>query len=210
VAIDHEAALRFLRTAFEPEDWIAVFLKSHETGRVAQRVAPVSLVMSPALQAWVSRENDAAVSVFVSVNGLRPRTASRARSAIATVRHVFLDADHDGPHVVAAIAARPDLPPPSYLLHSSPNRVHVFWRATGFTAERVEALQKHLARELGTDPAATPCSQTTRLPGCRNHKYRPPSVVTVEYRDIDHVYRPMDFPAAVRMDGHAVRAVPHI
>src|SRR5439155_21521229 len=147
VAMDHEAALRFLGTAFEPEDWIAVFLKSYETGRVAKRVAPVSLVMSAAFQAWMSRENDAAVNVFVSVNGIRSRTVSRARSAIAAVRHVFLDVDRDGPRVVSAIAARPDLPPPSYLLHSSPNRVHVFWRAAGFTIERVEALQKHLAHQ---------------------------------------------------------------
>jgi hypothetical protein len=132
--------------------------------------------------------------MFVSVNGIRPRTVSRARSAIAEVRHVFLDADHDGPRVVTAIAERPDLPPPSFVLHSSPDRVHVFWRVAGFTIDRVEALQKHLARELGTDPAATPCCQTTRLPGCWNHKYQPPSLVTVEYREVDHVYGPMDFP----------------
>jgi hypothetical protein len=39
MAIDLEAPLRFLRTAFQPDDWIAVLLKSHETGATAQRWA---------------------------------------------------------------------------------------------------------------------------------------------------------------------------
>ena len=52
------------------------------------------------------------------------------------------------------MAGRADLPPLSYVLHSSPKRVHVFWRVTGFTIEQVEALQQQLASELDTDPAA--------------------------------------------------------
>jgi hypothetical protein len=110
---------------------------------------------------------------------------------------VFVEADHDAPEVLAVIAARPDLPPPSYVLHSSPNRVHIFWRVTDFTSDRVEALQKQLAHELDTDLAATPCSQTTRLPGFFNHKYTPPHLVTIEYRRADHVYSPADFPVPV-------------
>ena len=39
--IDREAPLAFLATAFEPADWVAVFLKSYASGRVAQRVRPV-------------------------------------------------------------------------------------------------------------------------------------------------------------------------
>jgi hypothetical protein len=192
--MDRAAALRFLETAYQPDDWIAVLLKSHETGRVAQRIVPVSLVKTPRLQAWLDRENHAGGSVYLTVNVIQPRRASRTRRAIAAVRHVFLDADHDAPRVLASLAARQDLPPPSYVLHSSPNRVHVFWRVAGFTTDGVEAMQKHLAWEFGTDPAATPCSQTTRLPGSRNHKYRPAWLVTMEYRDVDQVYTPMDFP----------------
>ena len=191
---DDDTPLQFLRRAYHPDDWVAVFLKSYESGRVAQRVAPVSVVMSSPCQAWLARENDAAVNVYVSVNAIRPRRVSRRRTAIGAIRHVFLDADHDGPAIVAAIAARRDLPPPSYVLHSSPNRVHVLWRATGFTIERVEALQKQLARELATDSAATSCSQTTRVPGFLNQKRRPAYRVTIEYRAVDAVYAPDDFP----------------
>src|SRR5439155_8935276 len=112
-------------------------------------------------------------NVYVSLNAVAPDRSSRARDAVVAVRHVFLEIDHDGPQTVAAIATRKDLPLPSYVLHSSPNRFHVFWRASGFTIDAVEALQKQLAQELRTDPAATPCTQTTRMPGFVNHKGHP-------------------------------------
>jgi hypothetical protein len=208
--VDSAATLQFLRTAYEPDDWVAVFLKSFESGRVAQRIAPLSVVMSPRFQGWLVRENETTVNVYVSANAIRPRTVSRRRTAIGTVRHVFLDADKDGNAVLGAIAARRDLPSPSYVLHSSPNRIHVFWRVTSFTVEHVEALQKQLARDLDTDPAATSCSQTTRLPGFLNYKRNPPSPITVEYRCIQTRYSPADFPlpeATVRSDGGSFRPV---
>jgi hypothetical protein len=156
-----------------------------------------------AVPGLLARENNATLNVYVSVNVISPRKVSRRRTAIGAIRHVFLDADHDGPAVLAAIAARGDLPPLSYVLHSSPNRVHVFWRVAGFTIEHVEALQKQLARELDTDPAATSCSQTTRLPGFLNRKRRPACRVTMEYRGVESMYAPSDFPtpSAVRPRG---------
>ena len=103
------------------------------------------------------------------------------RDAICGIRHVFLEEDADGPGLLAALTTRPDLPPPSYVLHSSPGRVHVFWRVRGFDAGTVETMQKRLARELRSDTAATSCAQTTRLPGFANHKRQTPSPVTIEY-----------------------------
>jgi hypothetical protein len=133
-------------------------------------------------------------NVFVSVNAIASGRRSRTRDAIGAVRHVFLDADDDGPAVIARIERRPELPRPSYILQSSPNHVHVFWRVTGFTPAAVELLQKQLARELRTDPAATPVTQNTRLPGFFNHKRAQPHLVTIEYRNVDVHYRPEDFP----------------
>lgn len=194
-AANREAALRFLRTAFEPDDWIAVFLKSYQTGRTTQRVGPLALVVDARFQAWLRAENAARANVYVSINAVTPGKRSRRRDAVRAIRHVFLDADRDGARVLAAIDLRRDLPRPSYVLQSSPNRVHVLWRAADFTVDVVERLQKQLARELHTDPAATPCSQTTRLPGFFNHKYRPAHLVTVEYRSSERRYAPGDFPA---------------
>ena len=197
MAIDLDAPLRFLRTAFQPDDWIAVLLKSHETGATAQRVGPVSLVASVRFQAWLRAQSARRFSVFASVNAIRPQRKARTRDAIGEIRHVFLDADRDGQGVLAAIAGSRDLPPPSYVLHSSANRLHVFWRVVGFSKEGVEALQKQLARELGTDRAATSCAQVTRLPGFVNHKYRPASLVTVEYAWPRRMFRPADFRRAL-------------
>ncbi|MEP0848659.1 MAG: hypothetical protein HRF50_17775 [Phycisphaerae bacterium] len=193
--VDRDAPLRFVRTAFAPDDWVAIFLKSYETGRVHQRVGPVCWVTHPRFQAWLRFKNLQRFNVYVSVNAIAPGRRSRTRDAVGAIRHVFLEADRDGPAVLAAIAARGDLPPPSYVLHSSPNRVHVFWRVGGFDAARVEALQKRLSQELGTDTAATPATQTTRLVGFMNHKYVPPHLVTIEYRDTETVHAPTAFPS---------------
>jgi hypothetical protein len=133
--------------------------------------------------------------MYVSVNTIRAGCRRRTKDAIAAVRHVFLEADHDGPGLLERIRARSGLPPPSYILQSSPGKVHVFWRATGFTPAGVERLERHLSRDLGTDVAATTCSQTTRLPGFRNHKRRPSHLVRAVYADVVTRYTPGSFPS---------------
>src|SRR5262245_34827893 len=76
--LDYKAPLRFLETAFLPDEWIAVFLKSYESGRSTQRVGPVSVVASPRFQSWLRSQNVATFNVYVSVNvlaaGQRERT----------------------------------------------------------------------------------------------------------------------------------------
>jgi hypothetical protein len=133
--------------------------------------------------------------IYVSVNAIRAGCRTRTKDAIGAIRHIFLEADRDGPRLIAEVSARAELPAPSYVLESSPGRVHVFWRASGFTPDAAERLQKHLARELGTDEAATPCSQTTRLPGYRNHKRTPSPLVTIAYGATEVRYTAQHFPA---------------
>lgn len=193
--VNHAAAIQFLTAMFEPWDSVAFVLKSHERNVAAQRVGTLPWVGGELCQQWLRRMNCRKCSVFVSVNAIAPGRRSRTREDIGTVRHVFLDADADGAAVVSRVEARPDLPPVSYVLHASPNHVHLLWRVTGFDHDRVERLQKQLAAELSTDPAATPVTQCTRLPGFFNHKRTEPYLVTVEYRDAVTRYRPDDFPA---------------
>jgi hypothetical protein len=192
--VDRAAPLQFLRTAYEADDWIAVFLKRYDTGGAVQRVGPVTLFQQPNMQAWLRFMNACHFNVFCSVNAVSPGKRSRTRDAVCAIRHVFIDVDRDSRGVLATINVRRDLPTPSYVVHSSPDRVHVFWRATGFTKFATEQLQKYLARELGSDPAATPCSQTTRMPGFLNYKYAPPVLVRAKYGRATRVYTPSDFP----------------
>jgi hypothetical protein len=192
--VEPAAPLRLLRAGYAREDWVAVFLKSYTMDETCQRVLPIKQIASSRFLAWLRSRNAAGWNIYVSVNAVTPNGRSRARDRINAVRHVFLEADQDGPDVLATLADRPDLPPPSYLLHSSRNRVHVFWRVAGFDIARVEALQKQLAHGLNTDTAATSCSQMTRLPGYFNHKRRPPELVTMVYGRVNRVYGPEDFP----------------
>jgi hypothetical protein len=171
-----------------------VFVKSYESGVTTQRVGPLELFIGTRFQAWLRWRNLLHGNIYVSVNAISPHQRSRTREAVAAIRHVFLDVDDDGPETLAAIAARKDVPPPSYVLRTSPRRMHILWRVCNFSIKRLETLQKQLAHELRTDRAATACSQMTRLPGFINHK-RQGHLVSVAYRDVARLYTPADFPA---------------
>lgn len=192
--VDRDAPLRFLRAAFLPDDWIAVLLKRHDTGEAVQRVGPVEMVVNARFQSWLRFKNAHRFNVFVSINALTPGRRSRRRESVTAVRHVFLDADKDADRVLSAIGRRSDLPTPSFIVRSSKGRAHVLWRVQGMSIERAEALQKHLARELGTDSAATSAAQMTRLPGFFNQKYDPPRFVQVVRGDARLRHAARDFP----------------
>jgi len=193
VPINWSAPVRFLRAAFAPNDSIGVLLKTYRTGQVIQRIVPVPTATSDRFQAWLRHLNAHGWNAYVGVNAYRPGR-SRAREAVAHVRHLFLEEDVDGPGLLAALSTRPDLPPPSYVLHSSPGRLHVLWRVRDIPPSRVELLQKQLARELLTDRAATSCAQTTRLPGFFNHKRKPSVRVDIEYLHWRDVVSANDLP----------------
>jgi hypothetical protein len=200
MTIDTEAPIRFLRTAYEPADWIALFLKSYDTGQVLQRVGPLALFLEPRIHAWLRAMNAKRFNIYVSVNAVREGQRTRTKHAIAAVRHIFLEADEDGHERLAEISARTDLPPLSYILESSPGRLHFFWRVANFSSEGAERLQKYLARVFGTDLAATSCSQTTRIAGYHNHKRTPSHLITVRYGHPEPRFTPESFPQPLAVE----------
>ncbi len=191
--MSRDVASRFLRTMFGADDWVAVFLKAYDTGHICQRVAPIAMFAEPRWQVWLRVMNVHRFNVYVSVNAMTPGRHERTKGAVRAVRHAFLDADHDGPAVVRSLEACGG-PPPSCVIHSSPGRIQVLWRVRGFSPERVERLQKWLARVFGTDAAATTCTQTMRIPGFLNWKYTPQVAVTGDYGEMGTVFEPSDFP----------------
>jgi hypothetical protein len=208
MTIDTDAPIRFLQTAYEPNDWIAVFLKSYDTGQVLQRVGPLALFVERKVHAWLRAMNARRFNIYVSVNAVREGQRTRTKDAIAVVRHIFLEADEDGHERLAEISARTDLPPLSYILESSPGRLHFFWRVSDFSSASAERLQKYLARVFGTDLAATSCSQTTRIAGYQNHKRTPSHLITVRYRYPELRYSPESFPQPPTVEPAVRRPTP--
>jgi len=66
VGVDRAAPVRFLKTAFEPDDWVAIFLKCYDTSSVAQRVGSVSWVQSERCQRWLRAMNSRKYNVYVA------------------------------------------------------------------------------------------------------------------------------------------------
>ena len=100
LTVSRDVAPGFLRTMFEADDWVAVFLKAYDTGRVCQRVAPIAMFSEARWQTWLQVMNTHRFNVYVSVNAMTPGRHERTKDAVRAVRHVFLDADYDGPAVL--------------------------------------------------------------------------------------------------------------
>lgn len=193
VEVRSEAA-QFLRTSFGSDDWTALLLKNVDVGRSVQRTGSLAWACRDSVLDWLRTQDAARSDVYVSVNALAAGAHSRTRRDVAVVRHVFLDIDQDALDVLRQVERRSDIPPPSYVMHTSRGRAHILWRARDFDASGVERLQKQLAADLGGDLAATSVTQLTRLPGFWNCKHDKPYMVWVDYRDTEHVYTPRDFP----------------
>ncbi len=189
-------AAKFLQACFEWDDWTALLLKNRHAAKVVQQIGSLPWACSDQVQEWLLERNTARHDVDASVNAIAARARSRTRLDVAAVRHLFLDVDQDAQRVLSQLERRSDLPPASYVLHTSPDRVHVLWRVRNFDGNTVERLQKRLAADVGADMAATSVTQLTRLPGFRNHKYDGPYVVWVDYWDVERVNTPLDFPYA--------------
>ncbi len=186
-------AAQFLRTCFARDDWTAFLLRNVDNGGAVQRIGSLAWACRGDVLNWLRTRNAAHSDVYVGVNALAAGAHSRTRRDVAVVRHVFLDVDQNTQGVLRQLERCRNLPPPSYVVHTSPKRAHVLWRARDFDISAVERLQKRLAADLGGDLAATSVTQLTRLPGFRNHKYDEPYVVWVDCRDVQHVYTPRDF-----------------
>jgi hypothetical protein len=183
--MDKNTASKYIRENFEPTDRLAIVLLNKGSGQVIQRLADADKIASESFQAWLRHQNAQRFEVYVSMNTLSAEARGRTKDDIETVRHVYLDFDTNGTAAVEALVRRTDVPPPNYVINSSPDKWQAIWKVTGFEKDQAETLQRGLARETGADIAATDSARVMRLPGFYNHKYADPHYVRYEQRSTE-------------------------
>lgn len=204
--MDKQTASHYVRSNFEPNDRLAVVLIHKPSGGVTQRFSTADRIASAEYQGWLRHMNAQKHEVYIAMNAVAANSFNRTKSDVAAIRHVYLDFDHDGTARVQAMRQRDDMPQPSYLLNTSPDKWQAVWKVEGFDLEQAESLMRGLVREFGADPAATDASRVMRLPGLYNHKYEKPHLVRAEEISRE-VYRPKHFPQA-GTEGPGSRVLP--
>lgn len=194
MSLDCSIPIRFLKTAYQGDDVVAIAFRRLPDRGWGHRFVRVDRACADPFQRWLRYLNAGGYDLYVSMNTFQPGRRSRTEANLRDVRHIYLDFDGGGAEALAALRARPDLPPPSYVVHSSPGKFQTIWNVQGFAPQAAKTLLKHLAYTLGADAAVHDLSRVLRLPGFRNYKYRPAPFVRLEAGASPASYTPTDFP----------------
>ena len=186
------SASEYILDNFEPSDRIAMLVLNRDLGEVLQRVTTAKKASSPEFQAWLRHKNATGSDIYIGMNPLRKRAATRTKQDIKSIRHVYLDLDHGGQEALNSIENSTAVPKPSYVLTSSPGKFQIVWKVEGMGLREAEGLLRAMARECRGDPAATDATRVLRLPGFANKKYE--TNFFVEVRKVsERIYRFGDF-----------------
>lgn len=165
------SASEYIFDSFEPSDRIALLLLNRDFDETIQRITSAHKASSPEFQAWLRYKNANGSDIYIGMNPLRQDASTRRKEDIASIRHVYLDLDHDGPEALKSLEDSGAVPNPNYVLTSSPGRFQIVWKVEGMSLDEAEGLLHVMAREFGGDPAATDATRVLRLPGFANKKY---------------------------------------
>jgi hypothetical protein len=166
-------ASEYILDNFKPTDRIAVLVLNRKLGETTQRITTAQKASSTEFQAWLRYKNASGADIYVGMNALQHQASTRTKDDIEKISHVYLDLDHGGPASLEALENSVLVPPPSYVLNTSPEKFQVVWKVEGLTLEEGEALNQPMVREFDGDPAATDSTRVLRLPGFANKKYEP-------------------------------------
>jgi hypothetical protein len=184
---------QYVRWLFEPSDRLAVLVRNRERGETIQRITSASKAADHSFQNWLRLKNEKQSSdIYVGMNPLKPEARARAKEDIHSIRHLYMDLDHDAPHSRAVVEQSNLVPSPNAVIETSPDKFQLVWRVEGFIQEQAEAMLRAMARKFGADPAATDSTRVLRLPGFINRKYEFDFTVTARVFS-DRVYTAHDF-----------------
>jgi len=185
------SASDYILQNFEPSDRIAVLIRSRKTGHTIQRITTARNASSQDFQKWLRHKNVSS-DVYIGMNALRAEAQSRTKEDIATIRHLYLDIDRNGPSALASVENSGLVPRPNFVLETSPEKYQVIWKVEGIAPDHAEALQRAMVREFGGDSAATDSTRVLRLPQFVNRKYETEHVVKAQ-RGATQTYHVEDF-----------------
>jgi hypothetical protein len=187
------SAAEYIRTTFNSSDRLAVLVRNRSRGETIQRITTSAKIVEPSFQQWLQFKNEKeSCDIYVGMNALKPEARTRTKEDIHTIRHLYLDIDHDGPAALAKIQQSNLVPSPNYTVSTSPDKFQVVWRVENVSPEQAEVLQRAMARKFGSDPAATDSTRVLRVPGFLNRKYDTEFQVQA-LRHTERVYHLQDF-----------------
>jgi hypothetical protein len=193
------SASEYMLALHEPEDQVAVLLVNRHRGQTLQRIASAETLAAPDFQRWLRDQNRSGSDIFVGMNPLKDGATSRTKDSIREIRHVYLDLDEDANAALANVRDCTDVPPPNFVLDTSPAKHQVVWKIEGTDLEQAESLLRSLAAHFGGDAAATDATRVLRLPGFVNRKYAKDGEFVVQaYQESSRTHSLREF--AVRED----------
>ena len=186
------SAPEYVYALYEPRDHTAVLVRNRIRQQTTQRILPAETIASAPFQSWLHEQNRSGADIFIGMNPVREGSRNRTKEQIREVRHTYLDLDEEAGVSLQAIRTSGDVPPPNFVLDTSPGKHQVVWRVEGLDACQAETLLRAMASQYGGDPAATDISRLLRLPGFTNRKYNEAFVVRVHH-ETETRYHGQDF-----------------
>jgi hypothetical protein len=187
------SAPEYVLALHEPADNVPVLLRNRARGQTLQRIATAETIASPEFQRWLTDQNRAGSDIFVGMNPLKDAN-SRTKDNIKDVRHVYLDLDDDARVALTNLRDSLDVPPPNFVLDTSPGKHQVVWKIEGVGLEQAEWLLHSLATEFGGDAAATDATRVLRMPRFVNRKYsNEPEFLVQVHHESNRVHQLRDF-----------------
>src|SRR5580693_85950 len=185
-------ASEYIFDLFDARENVAVVVRNRSTGRTIQRIARAETVAGAEFQTWLANQNAAGSDVFLGMNPIKDDAANRMKANIKNIRTLYLDLDRNGGRSLQAIRDSTDVPPPNFVLDTSPGKYQVVWKINGVSQDQAESLLRNLASGFGGDPAATDSTRVLRLPGFANRKLSEEFIVRARHES-KTVHTPRDF-----------------
>jgi hypothetical protein len=189
-----EVAPDYIKSHYDKADRLAMVAIERPSGHMKQEIRTAEEIASPAYQAKLRALNAHDHCIYLSANALHPEATSRTKADVQTIRHVYLDIDHDGKAVVDRILTAKEMPEPHSIVHTSPDKYQLTWAVACFDKNQAEQLVREMAAHHGADTQVWDAARVLRVPGFRNCKLETPHYVSVESHNQGTLYTPSDFP----------------